>query len=85
MSHGVGPIDLERDPATAACGVQLRPLVRAEHNHVPVEDEVDRDHDRAAVIDDCYPAQMLTGQQLETLAPRELLPANLAACGVNHG
>src|SRR5271165_2300752 len=85
MRHGVDPVDLERDPAATARGVQLRPLVCAEHHHVTVEDEVDGNYDRPAVINDGYPAHMLAGQQLETLTLGEFLPVNLAASGISHG
>jgi hypothetical protein len=85
MSHGVDPVDLERDPAATARRVQFRPLVRAEHHHMTVEDEVDGNHDRPAVIDNGHPAQMLMGQQLKTLTLGEFLPVKLAAPDISHG
>ncbi|HYB19029.1 MAG TPA: hypothetical protein VEF71_26665 [Streptosporangiaceae bacterium] len=76
MNRSIDPIDFERDPAAAGCRVQLRSLTGAEHHHVTVEDEVNRKHDRTAIIDDSHPAHLLLGQQPETFAPGQLLPAD---------
>jgi hypothetical protein len=65
--RGVGPIDLERDTAAPARGVELGSLVGAEDHHVAVEDEVDRKHRRPEVVHHCHPAQALAGQQREAL------------------
>ena len=78
VRRGVGPIDLERDPAAPARGVEFGSLVGAEHHHVAVEDVVDRKHHWPAVIDDSHPPQMLPGQQFEALGLRQLLPAGEA-------
>ena len=67
VSRGVGPIDLERDPAATARNVQLGSRVGTEHHHVAVEDEVDGKNDRPEVVHDGHPAQMLVGEQLEAL------------------
>jgi hypothetical protein len=78
MSRSVSPVDLERDPAAPARGVELGSLVGAEHHHVPVQDEVDQKHHRPAVIHHSHPAQMLPGQQREALGLGQLLPAGQA-------
>jgi hypothetical protein len=44
---------------------------------VLVNDEVDRQRERAAVIDQHHPTQLLAGQRLEALLLGQLLPANL--------
>jgi len=68
VSRRIGPIDLERDQATTAGNIQLRPLAGAEHHHLAVEDEIDRQHHRPAIIDESHPPQLLPGQQPEALA-----------------
>src|SRR5216683_1587542 len=85
VSRGVAPIDLERDPAATARGIELGSFVATEHHHVAVEDEVDRKHDWPAVIHDSHPAQTLLSQQLEALGLGQLLPATLALWHVIHG
>lgn len=70
VGGGVGPVDLERNPAAPDRGVQLGSVAGAQHHHVAVEDEVDRKHHWPTVVDNSHPAQMLAGQQLEALRLR---------------
>jgi two-component system, NarL family, sensor histidine kinase DevS len=73
-SGRVGPVHLKADPGTPAGGVELGSRLGAEHHGMPVEDEVDRERHRPAVVDDGHPAEMLVRQQLEALRLGELLP-----------
>lgn len=66
-SGSIGTIDLERHPAAAASQVKLGSLVSADHHHVAIEDKVDGNHDRPALIDEGEPAQGFPRQQLEAL------------------
>jgi hypothetical protein len=55
----------EARTAASARGVQLGSCFGAEHQGVPVEDEIDREHDRPAVVDDGQPTEMFVRQQFE--------------------
>ncbi len=66
-SGGIGAINLERHQATAASHVEFGSLIGADNHHVTIDHEVDRNHDRPALIDESKAAHGLARQQLEAL------------------
>ena len=69
--RAVNTVALERDPALAS-PVQLRPRIGAQHDRAPIEREVHREHERAAVVvHDGDPTEAASGQQGQTLVPIE--------------
>ena len=69
----VGPVRLEADLAATAGGVELGSFFGAEHDRVPVQHEIDREHHRPAVVGHGHPAEPPARQQLEALQLGQLL------------